>query len=152
MDHHASEVATMDPPVGQLYTTDEVAKLLRVSAAHRASLDPRRDAHGRALRTALAGAPGRSRVVRRGPAQAPPRVRGGREPQSRSGWRGAGVSPSPLDTPTKLAQRTPAAHAHSRHAAWPSATPAPTPRGTERVLSEVRTRSTLRFFQWRGPR
>jgi excisionase family DNA binding protein len=31
MDHHPSAVVTPDPPVGQLYTTDEVAKLLRVS-------------------------------------------------------------------------------------------------------------------------
>ena len=31
MDQHPSAVATADPPVGQLYTTDEVAKLLRVS-------------------------------------------------------------------------------------------------------------------------
>ena len=32
MDHHPSAVVTTDPPiVGQLYTTDEVAKLLRVS-------------------------------------------------------------------------------------------------------------------------
>jgi excisionase family DNA binding protein len=32
MDHHTSDVATAAPPtVGQLYTTDEVAKLLRVS-------------------------------------------------------------------------------------------------------------------------
>jgi excisionase family DNA binding protein len=32
MDHHLSDVVTADPPiVGTLYTTDEVAKLLRVS-------------------------------------------------------------------------------------------------------------------------
>jgi excisionase family DNA binding protein len=32
MDHHPSTVATADPPiVGQLFTTDEVAKMLRVS-------------------------------------------------------------------------------------------------------------------------
>jgi excisionase family DNA binding protein len=31
MEHHSSAVVTADPPVGQLYTTDEVAKLLRVS-------------------------------------------------------------------------------------------------------------------------
>ena len=32
MDHHASDVITTDPPtVGQLYTTEETAKLLRVS-------------------------------------------------------------------------------------------------------------------------
>jgi excisionase family DNA binding protein len=31
MEHHPSAVVTADPPVGQLYTTDEVAKLLRVS-------------------------------------------------------------------------------------------------------------------------
>ena len=31
MEHHPSTVVTADPPVGQLYTTDEVAKLLRVS-------------------------------------------------------------------------------------------------------------------------
>jgi excisionase family DNA binding protein len=31
MEYHPSPVVTADPPVGQLYTTDEVAKLLRVS-------------------------------------------------------------------------------------------------------------------------
>jgi excisionase family DNA binding protein len=31
MEHHPTAVATADLPVGQLYTTDEVAKLLRVS-------------------------------------------------------------------------------------------------------------------------
>jgi excisionase family DNA binding protein len=31
MDQHTSASAIADPPVGQLYTTDEVAKLLRVS-------------------------------------------------------------------------------------------------------------------------
>jgi excisionase family DNA binding protein len=32
MEHHPSAVVTTDPPiVGQLYTTDEVARLLRVS-------------------------------------------------------------------------------------------------------------------------
>ena len=31
MDQHTSASATADPPVGQLYTTDEVAKLLKVS-------------------------------------------------------------------------------------------------------------------------
>ena len=32
MAHHPADVVTVDPPsVGQLYTTDEVAKLLRVS-------------------------------------------------------------------------------------------------------------------------
>jgi excisionase family DNA binding protein len=31
MEHHPSPVVTADPPVGQLYTTDEVARLLRVS-------------------------------------------------------------------------------------------------------------------------
>ena len=32
MEHHSSAVAPADPPiVGQLYTTEEVAKLLRVS-------------------------------------------------------------------------------------------------------------------------
>ena len=32
MDHHLSDVVTADPPiVGTLYTTDEVAKMLRVS-------------------------------------------------------------------------------------------------------------------------
>jgi hypothetical protein len=45
--------------------------------------------------------------------------------------------PQPPRYPTKLAQRTPAAHAHSRHAAWPSVTSAPTLRGTYPVLSEV---------------
>ena len=31
MEHHPSPGVTTDPPVGQLYTTDEVARLLRVS-------------------------------------------------------------------------------------------------------------------------
>ena len=32
MEHHSSAVAPADPPImGQLYTTEEVAKLLRVS-------------------------------------------------------------------------------------------------------------------------
>ena len=31
MEHHSSAVVTVDPSVGHLYTTDEVAKLLRVS-------------------------------------------------------------------------------------------------------------------------
>jgi excisionase family DNA binding protein len=31
MDHPPSAVLPADPPVGQLYTTEEVAKLLRVS-------------------------------------------------------------------------------------------------------------------------
>jgi excisionase family DNA binding protein len=31
MDDHSAHVVTADPLVGQLYTTDEVAKLLRVS-------------------------------------------------------------------------------------------------------------------------
>jgi excisionase family DNA binding protein len=31
MEHHPSAVLPTDPPMGQLYTTDEVAKLLRVS-------------------------------------------------------------------------------------------------------------------------
>ena len=31
MDHHPSAALTTDPPVGSLYTTDEVAQLLRVS-------------------------------------------------------------------------------------------------------------------------
>ena len=33
MEHHPSAVVTADPPVGQLYTTDEVATLLRVTSA-----------------------------------------------------------------------------------------------------------------------
>jgi excisionase family DNA binding protein len=31
MEHHPAPVVPADPPVGQLYTTDEVATLLRVS-------------------------------------------------------------------------------------------------------------------------
>ena len=31
MDDHPTAVVTLPPPVGQLYTTDEVAQLLRVS-------------------------------------------------------------------------------------------------------------------------
>ena len=31
MEHHPSAVVTAESPVGQLYTTDEVARLLRVS-------------------------------------------------------------------------------------------------------------------------
>ena len=31
MDHYPSAVVTTDPPVGQLYTTDEVSKMLKVS-------------------------------------------------------------------------------------------------------------------------
>jgi excisionase family DNA binding protein len=31
MEHHPAAVVTTDSPVGQLYTTDEVAQLLRVS-------------------------------------------------------------------------------------------------------------------------
>jgi excisionase family DNA binding protein len=31
MDHHPSDIGIADPPMGQLYTTDEVAKILRVS-------------------------------------------------------------------------------------------------------------------------
>ena len=31
MEHHSSAVVAADSPVGHLYTTDEVAKLLRVS-------------------------------------------------------------------------------------------------------------------------
>ena len=31
MEHHPAVVVTTDSPVGQLYTTDEVAQLLRVS-------------------------------------------------------------------------------------------------------------------------
>ena len=31
MEHHPSPVVTAESPVGQLYTTDEVAQLLRVS-------------------------------------------------------------------------------------------------------------------------
>jgi excisionase family DNA binding protein len=31
MDHHSSDIATADPPMGKLYTVEEVARFLRVS-------------------------------------------------------------------------------------------------------------------------
>ena len=56
MDHHPADVVTADPPiVGQLYTTDEVAKLLRVSQRTVQVWIRERDAHGRALRAAAHG-------------------------------------------------------------------------------------------------
>jgi hypothetical protein len=72
MEHQATALAPTDPLVGHLYTTQEVAQLLRVRPADRAGLEPLRDADSRALRQALTGAPGRSGDVWRGPAPAPP--------------------------------------------------------------------------------
>jgi excisionase family DNA binding protein len=102
MEHHPSAVVTADPPVGQLYTTDEVAQLLRVS--QRTVQVWIRDGmltavrYGRLLRIRQADLAAFGEVL----PGAPPRLRRGREPQSRASWRGAGVSPSPLDTPQSL--------------------------------------------------
>ena len=96
MDHHPSAVVTADPPCGATLYHRRSRQAAARQPADRASLDPRRDAHGRALRAALADSPGGSGRVWRGPAQAHPHDRSrGREPQARAGWRGAGVSPIP---------------------------------------------------------
>ena len=90
MDHQPSAILPAALPiVGQLYTTDEVAKLLRVS--QRAV----QDGIGAGTLTAvrygqLCGSPGGSGDLWRGPKPAHPvRSRRGREPHARAGWRGA---------------------------------------------------------------
>lgn len=68
MEDHPTVLVTADPTqVGALYTTAEVATLLRVHQRTVQEWIPRRDAPGRPVWTTLADSPGRSRELRRGP-------------------------------------------------------------------------------------
>ena len=66
MEHHPAAVVTTHSPVGQLYTTDEVAQLLRVSQRTVQVWIRDRDAYSRPVWAPAPGASGGSRDLRRG--------------------------------------------------------------------------------------
>ena len=103
MEHHPSAVVTADSADGGDAVYHRRSR--QAAAGHQRTIqDWIRDGmltavrYGRLLRIRQADLATFGEVLTR----RTPAAQRGREPQSRAGWRGAGVSPSPLDTPQSL--------------------------------------------------